>query len=111
MFDKTVVCPDHVEEKPQEMAVVAKCEEEEPIPSAPPLSTPSPKLYPLLPNDSAVLSPHMEVDTPTPVATPIASPFPSSRSDCNLQRVCDGGGSKFTFPLSWLWNKAFRYTY
>lgn len=78
-----------LDEKPQEMLVDVECEE--PVPSAPPLSTPSPKLYPVLPEDSAVLvSPKMEQDTPTLATTPIASPFPSSRSDCNMQRVSAG---------------------
>ena len=98
------VCVADLDEKPRDMPVhvdadmgvmvVDEEEEEEPVPSAPPLSTPSPKLYPILPTESNVLvnSPREEEPMPThtPISTPMASPYMCSRSDCNLQRVSAG---------------------
>lgn len=58
-------------------------EEEEPVPSAPPFS---PRIYPILPQNSSDILGSPQVDdvvTPTS-ATPTC---PASRSDFNMQRV------------------------
>ena len=66
-------------------------EEEDPVPSAPPLSPPTPRIYPILPENSSDLLKSPQVETPTQT-TPTVSPFPVSRSDFNMQRVRGGGG-------------------
>ena len=80
--------------EPQDMPVEDIECEDDPVPSAPPLSPH--KIYPILPENSDMMfSP--EVTTPTPTTTPVQvtpmdatptnSPFPTSRSDFNMQRV------------------------
>ncbi len=71
-----------------------ECEDDDPAPSAPPISS---NIYPLLPENSSdmiITSPVGCVVTPvgcvvTPVhTTPTSIPLPTSQSDYNMKRVC-----------------------
>ncbi len=64
-----------------------ECEDDDPAPSAPPISS---NIYPLLPENSSdmiITSPVGGVVTPVHT-TPTSSPLPTSQSDYNMKRVC-----------------------
>ena len=67
-------------------------EEDDPVPSAPPLSPPTPRIYPILPENSSDLMKTPQAEQTPMQTTPTASPFPASRSDFNMQRGRRGGG-------------------